>query len=278
MKPLCEKIRSIPLTIDMPEYNESHDELMSLFYEYLLHGGYLPAINEYIMEKTISVGTMNTYIHWIIGDILKYNKNENYLFEILRGIKATYNTQISWNSLSRFLPIEHHKTISEYCDILVNIHVLNIQQAIIEHKLIGAPKKNRKIYFRDPFIDHSVTNYLDSKFSFERLNNSLKKNEFTAQYVEAITVEHCKRLTPTYYIKGKKGEVDVAMVLENKMHPVEIKWSDRIHKEDIKQILNYRNGLILTPKAEIKKIDHNYLIPLIRFLIHISGNQFIFAE
>jgi predicted AAA+ superfamily ATPase len=109
-----------PLSADIPGYEEHHPALTSLFYEYLLHGGYLPAINEYNLKKTISKGVMNTYIQWIVGDILKHNKSEHYLFEILKGIKTTYNTPISWNNLSRFLSIEHHKTIADYCDILVS--------------------------------------------------------------------------------------------------------------------------------------------------------------
>lgn len=275
LKPLCEKIISNPLSADLPDYNKKHNQLTAQFYEYLLHGGYLPAINEYILKKTISKGTMNTYIHWIIGDILKYNKSENFLFEILRGIKSTYNTQISWNNLSRYLSIEHHKTISDYCDILVSIHVLHIQQAIIEHKLIGAPKKNRKLFFRDPFIDHSITNHLDPKFSIDRIKLNLKNNKFASQYVEAITVEHCKRWTPTYYIKGDKGEVDIAMVLGNSMYPVEIKWTDRIRSRDLKQVQKYKNGIILTPRAEIRKINNNISLPLIRFLIHISEKHLV---
>lgn len=275
LKPLCKKIISTPLSEQLTEYNIKHKELTVLFYEYLLHGGYLPAINEYAMEKTISKATMNTYIHWIIGDILKYNKSENYLFEIFRGIKATYNTPISWNNLSRYLSIEHHKTISNYCDILVSIHVLHIQQAIIEHKLIGAPKKNRKIYFRDPFIDHTITNYLNPEFTIGQIKHNLENNEFASQYVEAVTVDHCKRWGPTYYIKGKKGEVDIVMVRGNKMYPVEVKWTDRIRIESLKQIQNYKNGIILTPKAEIRKINNNISLPLVRFLIHISAEQLI---
>ena len=275
LKPVCEKVISTPLTRELQDYNDNHNTLTGLFYEYLFHGGYLPAINEYALKKTISTGTMNTYIHWIIGDVLKYNKSEHYLFETLRGIKATYNTPISWNNLSRFLPIEHHKTISDYCEILASIHVLHIQQAIMEHKLIGAPKKNRKLYFRDPFIDHSITQYLNPEFSINQIQPQLKNNEFASKYVEAITVDHCKRRFPTYYIKGKKGEVDIALVLNQRMYPIEIKWTDRLRNEELKQIQKYENGIILTPKAQLRRIDNNISLPLVRFLIHISSKQFV---
>ncbi|KJJ83764.1 hypothetical protein OMAG_002368 [Candidatus Omnitrophus magneticus] len=73
----------------------------------MLHGGYLPAISEYLIKKTISKAIFDIYIQWIIGDILKHNKNENYLYEIFKGINTTYGSQISWNNISKHLSIEH---------------------------------------------------------------------------------------------------------------------------------------------------------------------------
>ncbi|MGD2084841.1 MAG: ATP-binding protein [Candidatus Aminicenantes bacterium] len=275
LEPLCKQIILHPLSADITGYEEHHHVLIQLFYEYLLHGGYLPAINEYNVKKTISRGVMNTYIQWIIGDILKYNKSEHYLFEILKGIKATYNTPISWNNLSRFLSIEHHKTIADYCDILVSMHVLHIQEAVIEHKMTGAPKKNRKVYFRDPFIDHSISCYLDPSVSIERIYEDLKGNEFASSYVEAAAVDHCKRWAPTYYIKGNKGEVDIAVVQENRLYPVEVKWARNVRVEDFKEIQRFSNGILLTPDVEKKMLKTTWMIPLVRFLIHVSAGKLV---
>lgn len=273
--PPCSKIINTPLTDKLPEYSQSHSLLNELFYEYLLHGGYLPAINEYAQKNTLSASTMNTYIHWIIGDILKYNKSEHHLHEILRGIEMTYSTPVSWNSLSKHLSIEHHQTVSDYCHILSSTHVLHIQQAIQEHKLTGAPKKNRKLYFRDPFIHHSVSHYLNPEFSVAKIKSQFQNNEFASKYVEAVTVDHCKRMAPTYYIKGSKGEVDIALVQQKTMLPLEIKWTTRIRPEDLKQIQTYKNGIILTQAPQTRTINTNIVLPLIRFLVHIDDNQVV---
>jgi predicted AAA+ superfamily ATPase len=272
-EPLCNEIAANPLTAELTDYAAHHNELTRCLYEYLLHGGYLPAINAFNLKKTIPQGVMNTYIHWIVGDILKYNKNEEYLFEILKGIKSTYNSQVSWGNLGRYVAIEHHRTIADYCNILANIHVLHIQEAIIEHKLTGAPKKNRKIYFCDPFIDHAVSNYLEPEQSIDRIQAQLQDNKFASSYVEAVAVDHCKRWAPTYYIKGNKGEVDIALVQGKRMVPIEVKWAPHIRLEDIKQIQQYRNGLILTPFAEKRLINNIPTVPLVRFLIHVSAHH-----
>lgn len=272
LKPLCDSIVAHPLNSTLTGYENEHNKLTGLLYKYLIHGGYLPAINEYHLNKTISKSVMNIYIHWIIGDILKYNKSENYLFEILKGIKSTYNSQISWNSLSKYLSIEHHKTVSDYCNILESMHVLHIQEAILEHKLTGAPKKNRKIYFRDPFIDHAITNYLNPDMTINALEEKIQNTVEASAYVEAICVDHCKRWLPTYYIKGSKGEVDLALVKNGKLYPIEVKWTSQVRNTDLKQIRTYENGIVLTPGSTVEK-RLNIFLPLVRFLIHVSGNQ-----
>lgn len=272
LKPLCDSIVANPLNSTLTGYKNEHNKLTGLLYKYLIHGGYLPAINEYHLNKTISKSVMNIYIHWIIGDILKYNKSENYLYEILKGIKATYNSQISWNSLSKYLSIEHHKTVSDYCNILESMHVLHIQEAILEHKLTGAPKKNRKIYFRDPFIDHAITNYLNPDMTIKALEEKIQNTAEASAYVEAICVDHCKRWLPTYYIKGSKGEVDLALVKNGKLYPIEVKWTSQVRNTDLKQIRTYENGIVLTPGSTVEK-RLNIFLPLVRFLIHVSGNQ-----
>lgn len=275
LRQFCNSIIKAPLTEEVMNYGQKHKKLNTYFFEYLLHGGYLPAITDYELNKTISQGVINTYIQWIIGDILKCDKSENYLFEILRGIKETYNTQVSWNSLGKRLSIEHHKTVADYCYLLESAHVLHIQEALLEHKLTGAPKKNRKIYFRDPFIDHSVTNYLGPKAPFANIKKSMVKNEFAASYVEAVVVDHCKRCLPTYYIKGVKGEVDAALVQDKKIYPIEVKWTKQIRPVDIKQIQRYKKGIILTPDSKKRAVGKNHIIPLLRFLIHISAGRLI---
>ena len=101
----------------------------------------------------------------------------------------------------------------------------------------------------------------------------MAKNEFASPFVEAVVVSHCKRWTPTYYIKGAKGEIDVALVQDKKICPIEVKWTKQIRSVDIIQIQHYKEGIILTPDSKKRVLGNNHIIPLIRFLIHISDGQ-----
>ena len=97
------------------------DTIYGEFDQYLLHGGYLTAINDLAGSGQINQTTLNTYSDWIRGDVLKRGKQENYLREIMTAIIKRYNSQVTWNALARDLSIDHPKTVADYIDVLVNM-------------------------------------------------------------------------------------------------------------------------------------------------------------
>lgn len=249
------------------EYPAAHPRLMALLNSYLIHGGYLPAIANYWQEETVYPGTLRTYDEWIIGDMLKFKKSEKHVYEILKGILSTYSSQISWHTLLKHLSIEHHQTVSDYCHLLENIHVLYILEALNENTLSAAPKKNKKIYFQDPFIYHAISGLIHQDLSFEAIKQTLTDPIKTSELIEGIVVSHCKRQNKTFYIKGNQGEVDVAIIKGNHFLPIEVKWTSQLRLEDLKQIQVYSNGIILWNRAEKHRVNQTPVIPLPQFLM-----------
>jgi len=253
--------RSAGYAASPPEYRDHLSRLEALFEAYLLHGGYLTAISDWMRLGRIEPATYRTYAEWLRGDMLKHNKQEKYLFEILRGVLRTYASQVSWVALSKALSIEHHKTISDYLSILEDMHAVRIQEALAEHSLSGAPKKAKKLYFEDPFIFHAV----------EQMLNMPQKHTQPA-LAETVAVVHVSRQHgKTYYIKGDKGEVDIAYLDGNRFFPIEVKWSRQLRPEELKQIQCYRNGLILNRASETASLGHIPCIPLIRYLLSTAS-------
>lgn len=213
----------------------SRNRLDQLFAEFLQHGGYLTAIADWKREGEIHPSTYRTYAEWLRGDILKHNRQEKYLFEILQGLIRTYATPVSWQSLAKDMTIDHHKTVSDYLTILEDMHAVIILEALAEHTLRAAPKKNKKLYFYDPFIAHAVEAMLESG---ERVD--------TAALVETVAVAHYKRRhKDVFYIKGTKGEVDVAYIEDQTIYPVEVKWTRQLRPAELKQIMTYPHGIVL---------------------------------
>lgn len=215
------------------------------FERYLMHGGYLRAINDVEATGAINASTFTTYYDWIRGDLLKRGKQERYLIEILTAIHRRYGSQVTWNNLAHDLSIDHPATVSDYVTLLASMDAVFIQPALLEDKLTGAPKKARKVMFSDPFIHHAVCSGVTPVADpfREQVTPALKDPEMAARIVEASATTHVRRFWPTFYIKAE-GEVDIAYVKDNRFWPVEVKWTQQLRSKDFKQIGKYNNARI----------------------------------
>lgn len=246
------------------------DTLYQAFFEYLQHGGYLTAINELADSHIISTSTLNTYVDWLRGDMLKRGKQENYLREIFQAIIKRYGCQVSWNALAKDLSIDHPQTVAEYIQFLSSMDAAFVQFALLEDKLTAAPKKARKVIFNDPFIFHAIRSWLHPVANpyQEQILTAINDVELCSHLVEACVVNHFSRNYPTYYIKAV-GEVDIAYIREERFWPVEIKWTSQIRAKDLQQITKYRNGIILVKNRDFGEFNGVKTIPLPLYLLTI---------
>ena len=225
----------------------SLDRLYEEFELYLIHGGFLTAINDMARHKRIMPATFSTYSDWIRGDVLKRGKQEHYLREVLEAIVKRYGSQVTWNALAHDLSIDHPKTVADYVALLASMDAAFVQAALVEDKLTAAPKKARKLIFADPFIFHAVRAWLtphEDPYS-RQVKLIVSDPGWAARLAEACVVTHYRRYYPTYYIKAE-GEVDVAYVDQNRFWPLEVKWTKQLRPKNLKQIAKYTNGRILT--------------------------------
>lgn len=260
-----------------PDREPPHELLVRLFEEfetYLAHGGFLTAINDMAAKGRILPATFSTYSDWIRGDVLRRNKQEHYLLEIVASIVKHYGSQITWNALSDDLSIDHPKTVADYVALLASMDAAFVQPALMEDKLVASPKKARKVMFTDPFIFHAVNAWLnpcEDPFT-EQVNPLLLDADWSAKLTEACVATHYARHFPTYYIKAK-GEVDIAYVHKNRFWPVEVKWTGQLRPKQLKQISKYSNGMILTKSKQTGTIQGVTTVPLPLALIRLGSHE-----
>jgi predicted AAA+ superfamily ATPase len=248
--------------------------LYAEFERYLVHGGFLTAINDMAGYDRIMPATFSTYSDWIRGDILKRGKQEHYLREILEAIVKSYGSQVTWNSLVHSLSIDHPKTVSDYVALLASMDAVFVQPALMEDKLTAAPKKARKLMFTDPFIFHAASAWLtpgEDPYN-QQVKPIVSDPTWTARLVEACVATHYRRFYPTYYIKAK-GEVDVAYVDQNRFWPLEVKWTSQLRPKALKQIAKYPNGRILTKSRQHGEILGVSAEPLPLALLHLGSDE-----
>jgi predicted AAA+ superfamily ATPase len=247
------------------------DRLLSAFEEYLLHGGYLTALNDWEEKQSIAPATFATYSDWIRGDVLKRGKREHSLRELLGAVFVRYGTQVTWNVLGKDLSIDHPATVADYLRLLARMDVVIIQPALREDKLAAAPKTARKILLADPFIFHALRAWLEpGPDPFEtQVRTILADPGWTGRLAEACAVSHYHRFYPTYYIKGE-GEVDIAYVHRGRFWPVEVKWTGQLRTKELKQILKYPNSIICARHPAVERIHGVRTEPLPLTLLRLG--------
>jgi len=250
------------------------DRLFEEFELYLIHGGFLTAINDMEKHKRIMPATFFTYSDWIRGDVLKRGKQEHYLREVLEAIVKHYGSQVTWNTLAHDLSIDHPKTVADYMALLSSMDVTFIQAALVEDKLTAAPKKARKLMFADPFIFHAVRSWLNpcKDPHSQQVAPAISDPDWGAKLVEACVATHYRRYFPTYYIKAE-GEVDVAYIDRNRFWPLEVKWTKQLRPKALKQIAKYPNSRILTRSRQSGKVLGIPTEPLPLALLRLCSAQ-----
>jgi len=245
------------------------DTLFSEFENYMIHGGYMTAINDIALNGRIQPATFSTYSDWIRGDMLKRGKKENLLHEILSALVKQYGSQATLHSIASMTSIDHHMTVSDYIDLLCDMEVVFVNHAIMEHKLCAAPKKARKVFFTAPFIMHSVMAWLESvkKPYEESVLPFVADSEKAGSLAEGIAIALCRRKYSCFYIKAEK-EVDLAYIKDRKVHQAEVKWTNQIRSSELGQLLKYPGGIILSKQKSFGEIERHPVIPLPFWLLN----------
>ncbi len=245
--------------------------LNQAFHDYLIHGGFLTAINEFAQYHTISEATLAVYSDWIRGDMLKRGKKELFVKEIMAAILKHYLKQVSWDNLVKELSIDHVQTVANYMELLESMDAVFVQSAIMEDQLRAAPKKRKKLMFCDPFIYHAIRAWLTPvRDPFHtQIEPLLADPEGCSELVEATVITHFRRFYPTYYIKAE-GEVDIAYVHDGRFWPIEIKWTTQLRAKDLKQIKKYKDAEIYAKIQSPGWVDDIPIKPLPLALLDIQ--------
>lgn len=241
----------------------SDKQLDILFQDYLQCGGYLRAINDIAQHGKILPATYITYEQWIRGDFLKQGKREDTLLAILGALLTVGVSQISYSALTQKIGLVSKETCIDYCHLLNRMDILFDLQAFDQNKKQGFPRKARKFHFFDPFIYHTVFNWLKREGYINTIH-------IEPALVEACVASHCKREGKIFYFKGQ-GEIDVIWCKDKLTYAIEVKWSKQIRAADLKTLRQFKNNLILIKSVSEGIIDNIKCLPVYKFLYQING-------
>ena len=238
-------------------------ELDRLFDQYLITGGIPRSINEFFSKNKIDSSIYEIYIQSLIGDLARWNIPEMAIKQVLRSISGKLTTPASWRSIADETDIGAHVTVQKYVTALEDSFVLNVLYPLDLPKKTASFKKEKKIYFQDPFIFHALHAWASGLTDyFESANIYLSSPETRSKLVESIFHSHLVRFMyekyPSdvfsphdriFYLKTGGGKKEVNFVLKengNKLLGIELKYQSQINSSDYRGLTAFERGILVS--------------------------------
>lgn len=182
--------------------------------KYFRIGGFPLAVAEAGESSLKTTKTEKLIEKWILGDIAKLGKNENYAKDILSQIVQTLTSNMSSNKLAQRTQVGSHHTIAEYLQTFEDMFVLKTLNSIDPDTGAFRFKKEKKFYLTDPL-------YIKLGLKWLGLNTNNIDNSVIA---EQVAHEYLSRKFERigFLTTAKNGEVDFYAY---KKWALEIKWA-----------------------------------------------------
>ena len=261
-------------------------ELEYFFRIYLMTGGFPGVVNDYLKNKffqkegKIESIIPEMFVKDVLGDLAKRNKQEILAREILKSVIDKYASKYSFTNISKSIgssPI----TVTDYLEFLEGSFILFILYAYDFSKKHIRFKGNKKIYFIDPFVSHSLSSYLAGKDVNDVIQEMLEDEESLSKLVEGIVCSHLTMSKEKPYLRDAKtflwfyyNKKEIDFVVKQNMHylGIEVKYQSGVELRDIVRITPVKNYLLLS-KDELKENEDVFIVPVELFLVLLKKSE-----
>lgn len=219
--------------------------------QYLLTGGFITTINEYLTTGMIREYLYDVYLTWLMGDLHKLGRSETTLAQIAQAILETFGTPVSSNGLAQKTSVGSHHTVADYLDILSHNFVLFLVPQYDPNTRQANLRKNRKIYFADIFIRHAIRWWIGRSVTpFDLTKAALADPALKGALVENLVGAFLRRRADhLYYWHDRyQNELDFLTLEENQPLGIEVKFREQISKKELGALAKFQHGIVLTKK------------------------------
>lgn len=245
-------------------------ESLGNVFERILKGSYPALYNglEVNLENFYSA-YIRTYIERDIRELINI-KDEIKFLKFISSVAARTGQEYNASEIGNDIGVDN-KTVDEWMSILRNTFLVYLLQPYSNNTL-GRVIKRPKIYFMDTGLACYLAGYLDARI--------LERSAYSGQIFETYVVSEIiksytnnsrdPRLHLYYYRDNNQKEIDLLIVDQDCIYPVEIKKSANPGKEAIKNFsivekfdMQSPNGIVLCLNKDIHAInDKNFIVPI----------------
>ncbi len=231
---------------------------------YLMTGGFPRVINEYYMNKAINDDVFTIYRSWITSEIAKADKREYIAKRILERCLFSLTSDVSYNAFAQDTGVGSHNTIYDYLNFFENAFVLSLIYNYDIHQQRVNYKKNKKIYFNDPFIYAVIDAWITGKPRQDY--DYLTKNSSCSKIIENLIYNHLSYYFENIYFYRAQNEID--FIANN--YCIEVKYQNSISTSDYNQLNKLKNNKIVITKQHYHKNKDILLLPVEYFLLCVD--------
>jgi predicted AAA+ superfamily ATPase len=263
-------------------------DLGYLFRLYLTTGGLPGVINHYFSNRylnqkdKIENPVAEIFIRDVVGDLNKFQRQETIGRQILKAIISRYGSRYSFSNLSREIERNHVTTI-DYLEFMEESFICFTFYAYDFNTKSIKLKGDKKVYFFDPFVFHSVKSYLQGEDIWNVISRTFENEELLSTLVEGITISLLRiqgelplmREGNTflwfYYDKSGK-EIDIIIKDKNVPYGIEVKYQNQVSERDMNRIAPLQNFFMLS-KEDFAIHDNLCIVPIDIFLALLSRSE-----
>lgn len=258
------------------------DELLG---RYMYSGGIPLVINSQESESTIQEYVYNVYMASIIGEWHRLNRNEDLLKHLGREIVKSHGSNASWNNIAKRADISTHTTVKDSVQTLSDLFILLLVYRYNTNNKSPMLRKNKKVYFADPFFFHLFNGWTKSANYFNTSAEYLDHDDNKGSLIESIVANHLVRLAfnsssnqqnfdyryHIFYYRDDDKEVDFVYYDGDRIEvPIEVKYRNKPTKDlsGMYKFLNKtRNKGLVISKNHLEEHSEYVVIPASVFLL-----------
>lgn len=277
-KNIIEKFQKKKIADLTPLYQFYQNDLQKLLNQYLLTGGFISTVNDFVKKKKIDFNKYSEYLNWTLGDLAKLDRRESVARSIIAEIIKTATSSLGWDTIAKKTAVSH-TTVSEYTEILELIFILKTVYQVNLNSGLLELRKNKKIYFTDPFIFWSFFGWtIGWGDYFKESKIMMSDGQFRSKFIESIVFAHLLKLEKSFEFGNKiffhksKKEIDFILRKEKKNFlPIEMKYQSNISDKDFAVIKKsgFKKGFVIT-KDFINLKGNFKFIPVELFLLEFE--------
>lgn len=252
------------------------NKVNKIFREFLITGGVPKSIYKYKKVQRIDSETYELYAKWILGGLSNFGKKESIFRPLIKGIIEKYSTKVSLNSLATDFQIPTHTTVETYLELLNQLLLINVLYKVEPNKKVVQFRKEKKIYFQDPFFYNVFKGFTYGQYKDYSENNENLIEGVVCQELASLFRKGPEISEGLWYYDAKR-ETDFVLKKGNELIGIEVKWSSSIKVSEFNNRFLFKERVILSKDIlDYDKEKNIYIIPLSLFLLSISKGSKIY--